>query len=287
MAKIIKLTENQFGEMMAYHGSGADFDKFNHKKYLNTGAGSQCFGWGTYVTNDMAVANGYVVNASLDKSENYDLEDAVYKGLIKNGMPEEDAVYEYNSVYQELRYCLSRCSLDKTIEYLQEVIKNPQLYNVKDSTSVKAMLYALENKPKADAYLYEVDIPDDNGFNYLSWYDDLTNEQLNSIHSRMDEFSKTHNKVDFYNFTEHSQRFARPNGVNAAYDSLKYAFYIAGVDKEKCAKAASLFLVQCGFDGIKYPAGTRWQKPDGASEDAYNYVIFDANKVKIVNKTRM
>jgi hypothetical protein len=51
-------------------------------------------------------------------------------------------------------------------------------------------------------------------------------------------------------------------------------------------KAASLFLMQCGFDGIKYPAGTRWQKPDGASEDAMNYVIFDANKVKIINKTK-
>jgi hypothetical protein len=45
--------------------------------------------------------------------------------------------------------------------------------------------------------------------------------------------------------------------------------------------------MQCGFDGIKYPAGTRWQKPDGASEDAMNYVIFDANKVKIINKTKV
>ena len=103
----------------------------------------------------------------------------------------------------------------------------------------------------------------------------------------MDEFSKTHNKVDFYNFTEYCKKYARPNGANAVYDSLKYAFYIAGVDRKNCAKAASLFLAQCGFDGIKYPAGTRWQKPDGASEDAYNYVIFDANKVKIINKTRM
>ena len=52
-------------------------------------------------------------------------------------------------------------------------------------------------------------------------------------------------------------------------------------------KAASLFLMQCGFDGIKYPSGTKWQKPDGAAEDAYNYVIFDANKVKIINKTEL
>ena len=60
MAKVIILNENQFSEMMAYHGAGADFDKFNHKKYLNSGAGSQSFGWGTYVTDDKEVANGYV-----------------------------------------------------------------------------------------------------------------------------------------------------------------------------------------------------------------------------------
>lgn len=30
------IQENETDEMMAYHGAGADFDKFNHKKYLNT-----------------------------------------------------------------------------------------------------------------------------------------------------------------------------------------------------------------------------------------------------------
>ena len=59
MPKVIKLTENQFGEMMAYHGSGSDFDKFNHKKYLGKGAGSQTFGWGTYITNDIEIAKSY------------------------------------------------------------------------------------------------------------------------------------------------------------------------------------------------------------------------------------
>ena len=52
-------------------------------------------------------------------------------------------------------------------------------------------------------------------------------------------------------------------------------------------KAASLFLMQCGFDGIKYEEGINYQKPNGTSEDAYNYVIFDANKVKIIDKTKI
>ena len=52
-------------------------------------------------------------------------------------------------------------------------------------------------------------------------------------------------------------------------------------------KAASLFLSQCGFDGIKYPAGTKCKKPDGSADNAYNYVIFDSNKVKITNKSEV
>jgi hypothetical protein len=42
--------------------------------------------------------------------------------------------------------------------------------------------------------------------------------------------------------------------------------------------------MQCGFTGIKYFAGTRMKKPDGAADDAMNYVIFNANDVKIINK---
>ena len=49
-------------------------------------------------------------------------------------------------------------------------------------------------------------------------------------------------------------------------------------------KAASLFLSQCGFTGIKYETGTKWKKPDGASSDGHNYVIFNANDIKILKK---
>jgi hypothetical protein len=49
-------------------------------------------------------------------------------------------------------------------------------------------------------------------------------------------------------------------------------------------KAASLFLNQCGIVGIKYRAGTIYGLPDGADESSLNYVIFDANNVRITSK---
>jgi len=322
MSKIIRLTENQFGEMMAYHGSGSDFDKFNHKKYLSTGAGSQSFGWGTYVTSDETIGRSYSSIREEDVIEDY-----VY--WLENG-------YDYWKIKNSKNKFKSEF-IENHIKYFSDYFGQKDAYDAADftfdillsnkfskSTSIMAVSGALKscedkvlykghgikmtdeeldalskkymviigllrrlNAKEPKKLLYQVDIPDDNGFNYLSWYDDLTNEQLDIIHSKMDEFSKRHNKVDFNNFTDHSQGFARPNGGNSVYVSLEYAFYIAGIDKQNTAKAASLFLMQCGFDGIKYPAGTRWQRPDGASEDAMNYVIFDANKVKIINKTKV
>lgn len=304
------IQENETDEMMAYHGSGANFDKFNHKKYLNTGAGSQSFGWGTYVTNDEAVANGYVMNASLDKSRNFDLEDAVYKGLLKNGMPEEEAVYEYNSVYDKLRSYLRISDVNETLEYLNNVIENPKLYNVKNIIPYKAMLYALECKPKTEAYLYEVDIPDDNGMNYIAWYEHFPPEMMKRVltvfFNLSPKYIEAMAKNDYSFKSGLYQNMAYPNKermIDILCKDEKYSTFLgsanytveqkstgSGIYRRLCnlfgsEKAASLFLMQCGFDGIKYPSGTMWKKPDGAAEDAYNYVIFDANKVKIVNKT--
>ena len=67
MAKKVTITEDRLigiirdviNEMNLYHASSSDFSKFNHKKYLSSGAGSQTFGWGTYLTDSYAVAASY------------------------------------------------------------------------------------------------------------------------------------------------------------------------------------------------------------------------------------
>jgi hypothetical protein len=60
------IEENDVEELKAYHGSSANFDKFNHKKYLNTGAESQAFGWGTYITSDKKIGESYALMKSND-----------------------------------------------------------------------------------------------------------------------------------------------------------------------------------------------------------------------------
>lgn len=336
--KPILIDENMENEIKGYHGTGADFDKFWHKKYLSSGMGSQSFGWGTYITDDRVIAGDYVEASKSNPAKDFMANVDIAPYLKSLNKYDDETIYEilknfklyvvniftdkfsinptFENAEQSLKSLIDfkeselKCflPLDSVIkiyngsdfDYMSEeekqekIKKHEKLLREKERPVIifKACLDALYHiKPQLDeyiknkkSYLYEVEIPDDNGFNYLSWYDDLTNEQLNAIHSKIDEFSKRYGRIDFDDFTEYSQRYSKPNGGNAVYDSLKFVFYKSGVDKRNSDKAASLFLMQCGFDGIKYEAGTRWHKPDGASDDARNYVIFDANKVKILDK---
>jgi len=316
------IQENGMDEMMAYHGTGADFDKFNHKKYLNTGAGSQTFGWGTYVTDDKEVANGYSENAKGAEGL-YRMRDKIIE-IIKNKFNEKDelkAKTKANHIVSMLGNN-DDDNIDYFVNFLTNELGKDSVKRNKDEAlfyeeaiKVANLLRGLDFKDYA--FLYEVDIPEDNGQNYIEWYEEFPSEfmkrilqgflrlhdnYLNAMAEKNYPFKcdlyqdiqwmkqnpeRAYKMIDIISNGDYEDFFSSSFYTNKAltdgksvYRRLQQIFF--GRDK-----AASLFLMQCGFDGIKYPSGTKWQKPDGASEDAYNYVIFDANKVKIVNKTKV
>ena len=313
MSKIIRLTENQFGEMIAYHGSGSDFDKFNHKKYLGKGAGSQAFGWGTYITDDKEIAKSYAENIgkgnyiidydkwlnqglTFDEITKWSVERKYLEEFINNHIDDfkKANINEFDISYvgEIIWGVLKNENFDKdfAINSLKRRIKNKTYecdgYGRKlpDETcenkfrQYTGALRALEiMKSSNNKIVYEVEIPDDNGQNYIEWYEEIDENIKNIVSKTMKKLEKKFNFKASAGFWP-SIEMQILDGKEL-YGLLEDAL---GSDK-----AASLFLMQCGFDGIKYPAGTRWQKPDGASEDAMNYVIFDANKVKIVNKTKV
>jgi len=313
MSKIIRLTENQFGEMMAYHGSGSDFDKFNHKKYLGKGAGSQAFGWGTYITDDKEIAKSYAENIgkgnyiidydkwlnqglTFDEITKWSVERKYLEEFINNHIDDfkKANINEFDISYvgEIIWGVLKNENFDKdfAINSLKRRIKNKTYecdgYGRKlpDETcenkfrQYTGALRALEiMKSSNNKIVYEVEIPDDNGQNYIEWYEEIDENIKNIVSKTMKKLEKKFNFKASAGFWP-SIEMQILDGKEL-YGLLEDAL---GSDK-----AASLFLMQCGFDGIKYPAGTRWKKPDGASEDAMNYVIFDANKVKIVNKTKV
>ena len=307
------IQENETDEMMAYHGSGADFDKFNHKKYLNTGAGSQSFGWGTYITNDKAVANGY---SSISGDNIEQIKPFAEKAMEIYGGNEyfsiDDVCTDINSTIK-----VYHGDLNNMINFYEKKVKEHDKFGKSIDVFNKILLYVAKNMPKIDSYLYEVEIPDDNGENYFEWYEHFPSEFMKRvlrgfliIHDKYLNLIANKDygfKCDLYRDIQWIK--ANPNRANEMINILSNSddyddFFSSGFYTQKpttegrCVygrlrslfnsqKAASLFLMQCGFDGIKYPSGTKWQKPDGAAEDAYNYVIFDANKVKIINKSKV
>lgn len=305
------IQENETNEMMAYHGTGADFDKFNHKKYLDTGAGSQTFGWGTYVTNDEEVAKGYSENS---KTVGVDTEHEIENFLIVNyNYDSESAQREAHDIIANFRWA---GSWKEFIELCEKGI-TADWNNDEQKERDKRWLNILKSIRKENAFLYEVDIPEDNGQNYIEWYGQFPSEFMRRI---LNGFLKIHDKylnlmaeknypfkcdlyqdiqwmrqnpdrtnkmIDIISNGDYEDFFSSSYYTNKALTDGKSVYRRLQTIFFNSDKAASLFLMQCGFDGLKYPSGTKWRKPDGASEDAYNYVIFDANKVKIVNKTRV
>lgn len=49
-------------QQMAYHGSGALFDHFDHA-FMSTGEGAQAYGWGTYVSGNRDISKSYAEKA--------------------------------------------------------------------------------------------------------------------------------------------------------------------------------------------------------------------------------
>ncbi len=47
-------------ELRVYHGSGADFDAFDHS-HMGEGEGAQAYGWGTYVTKVDGIGKTYAI----------------------------------------------------------------------------------------------------------------------------------------------------------------------------------------------------------------------------------
>ena len=72
----------------AYHGSGADFEKFDHS-FMSTGEGAQAFGWGTYVTEVENIAKCYAksIGSATQQKRSYESEQnllAIRKEIADN-----------------------------------------------------------------------------------------------------------------------------------------------------------------------------------------------------------
>lgn len=273
------MSNKKLNEITGFHGTSYDFNKFNHKKYLNTGDGSQEFGWGTYVTDNKDVATEYADRSRESNTGNYDKNnERITAGRLKE-LADYTITTDPNvqrSIVDHIRMIMyGNNTLDKeTIEKERKLflskVNNNNVLSSEINLFFNELLKLEPYMHKAQSFIYEVQIPDNNGSNYIFWYEPLQSDANNRINNGL---SKLKNR---FNVNGYAERIF--SNVKTGCDLYKNLANVLG-----SPKAASLFLLNCcGYEGIVYPIGTIY---DFEGEDGFNYVIFDASKVKINNKT--
>lgn len=274
--------------LKVYHGSGADFTEFDFD-HMGEGAGSQAFGWGGYVTSSEEIGKSYVEltrkkptyvyngkemseddlrSVLLDKVgiDNANILDDFLYNLEKYGVSEAKSIlrkgdYAYFKDLLKGTYGSIRSGYQNKVD-AAELILAPRNIRVK----------------KYKGNLYEVDIPDDNGSNYLDWDAPLTDKQKNTIIKELRRL-----KIDFADFKKRGFSFDGSFSGNA-YDFLMYALRKTKKWKDvNTSRAVSKFLSSIGYTGIKYKAGRNF---GGAEEGDTNYVIFKPEDMQITEHTK-
>lgn len=229
--------------LKVYHGSGADFTEFDFD-HMGEGAGSQAFGWGGYVTSSKKIGKSYATLMDNDPSKAY------YRIQRSNGT----------------RFAKKYPTLESFLHGDKQIAMNDKF------TEQEKIDFYNEMKKLAEPYhnLYEVNIPEDNGSNYLEWEKTLTEKQINAIR---DALAK--NGVDISSFEKRGFKLDLP---------FKYVYTtVLPTMMHYNPKDVSKFLSSLGFTGIKYPAGTIMS---GAEEGDTNYVIFKPEDMKITEHTK-
>ena len=303
-------------EHRVYHGSGADFDAFDHS-HMGEGEGAQAYGWGTYVTevegigrtyaiqnttkhNDALRALQHDVDAISDQLNRHrddlkydeeqlkranewraeaELDYELFKDEaeeLKEKYGESSPKYRnhlFNDIYtDEMKRAQSSVkSTEESIQYRKEKISELE-------KALKDKQAEIDELPKEfPRHLYTVEIPDDNGSNYLDWNGHPAESLLKDVGSFLESegFERVQDSPVRYEKSE-STVVLNPNATGAdLYAELREAL---GSDKK-----ASQALAELGCIGIKYPADNmRGGREDGSK----NYVIFNENDAKITDHTR-
>lgn len=244
-------------EHRVFHGSGAEFSAFDHS-HMGEGEGAQAYGWGTYVTEVEGIGRMY--------AESYKA------GMFKSGFGD--------SFLEELKEAAKEGKFD---EVKQQLLGHYRyLYDSEKAKGVKKddafisdyeMLERIKEEDIPSKFLYTVEIPEDNGENYLSWYEPLTSKDIKRIGKLLDS-----KKMKFDGIKASTYLKKREGEIKGftAYLLLGDAFGYG-------QKPASEALMQAGYTGISYPAEAR---SGGRKDGARNFVIFNEKDAQITDHIR-
>lgn len=267
--------------LKVYHGSGADFTEFDFD-HMGEGAGSQAFGWGGYVTSSEEIGKSYVELTRKKPTYVYngkEMSEDDLRSILLNKVGIGNANILDDFLYNLKKYGVSEAKsiLRKgDYAYFKDLLKGTRgsiRSGYQNKVDAAELILAPRNirVKKYKGNLYEVDIPDDNGNNYLDWDAPITDELI-------DKVAKALPSLRSYDIKDLKK--------DRTFDNFYKTISMRSVKDDAAFnddKAASKLLASLGYTGIKYKAGRNF---GGAEEGDTNYVIFKPEDMKITEHTK-
>jgi site-specific DNA-cytosine methylase len=279
--------------LKVYHGSGADFTEFDFD-HMGEGAGSQVFGWGGYVTSSKKIGKDYAaVGQQSAESRHAYSEDTPVEAAVSAILGQD--IYNNQAKTFEQKKAQAIKNAENSIVNFSNMLNNSNELDEKSKKFLKESIEAdkkkleilrtLTEEQYKEEYikqgraknLYEVDIPDDNGSNYLDWDKPLSKKQQDAIREGLE-----HLGVDIKKLESKGQSLER-TGENVYNSTLYIGLTGTEYDLPEKTKGISKFLSSVGFTGIKYKAGRNF---GGVKKGDVNYVIFKPEDMKITEHTK-
>jgi hypothetical protein len=269
-----------------YHGSPWRFSQFNNAK-IGTGEGAQAYGWGIYLSEDFDVAQAYAMSNQGNKLNRLDYLDFMGKDL------------------RQKAYNILQNPSTKLADWKKFLEANKGFLGLSISKANREKLYnAFGERNHYTAYVTGQNVSDGVWFD---WHrSGPYNQQaalralagLESMYRAMrfqtykDQYTKdTFDAIDYilnkYKGGGQAFQFLSQKG-EYMYESIQY--YLAEkpfASKSKdflgtAQQMTSWLLQQAGIDGMRVPT---YYAQGGRQDGLMNYVVFDANAIKIA-KTR-
>lgn len=297
--------------LKVYHGSGADFTEFDFD-HMGEGAGSQAFGWGGYVTSSKKIGKSYAeVGQQSAESRHAYSEDTPIEAAVGSILGQD--MYNPQAKTFEQKKAQAIKNAENSIASFSDMLKNSneldekgkkflQKSIEKDKKKLEVLRTLTEEQYKEEYIkqgraknLYEVDIPEDNGSNYIEFYEDATPEFKEQIKGVLENGLPSELK-EMPEYKEAERKFNEENGTDESFEKSLIDDALFELERRKSNgdaynalsvavgdKLASKILSSLGFTGIKYPAGTIM---GGAEENDTNYVIFKPEDMRITEHTK-
>ena len=252
---IVKPTEAEPG-IIAFHGSGADFDKFE-LSMIGTGEGNQAFGYGLYFTDNEDIAKFY--KDSMQKERSYIKLDGKELSVFTTDNKEKFSEYIKNNFsednYADVLLVLSNLgqrivSIDDADQVAFSSISpiQEQIYKkLKKDITEPGKIYKVGLAPQLDE-LIDYDAP-------LSGQTDNVRKLLEPIYEKY--------------------------GVAETDD---FATLQSSIPRLMSQSMLSEELSNAGLKGIKYRSSNSRTQSTGDANPEQNYVIFDDSMIKIMEK---